>query len=107
MLLRKVFNALNSLSMCIFGSHSSNLRLTSHVSFVIVSELTFKSRGCYRVFCHGITKWGACTVVIYNYILCWLYSMTKSVVIALILFLVFFMGFYCIGFSIKLVKTQA
>ena len=29
--------------------------------------------------------------------------MTKSVVIALILFLVF----YCIGFSIKLVKNQA
>ena len=27
-------------------------------------------------------------VVIYNYILCWLYSMTKSVVFALILFLV-------------------
>ena len=32
---------------------------------------------------------GNCKVVIYNYILCWLYSMTKSVVIALILFLVF------------------
>ena len=30
-----------------------------------------------------------CKVVIYNYVLCWLYSMTKSVVIALILFLVF------------------
>ena len=30
-----------------------------------------------------------CKVVIYNYILCWLYSMTKSVVIVLILFLVF------------------
>ena len=28
MLLKKVFNALNSLSMCIFGSHSSNPRLT-------------------------------------------------------------------------------
>ena len=28
-------------------------------------------------------------VVIYNYVLCWLYSMIKSVVIALILFLVF------------------
>ena len=27
--------------------------------------------------------------MIYNYVLCWLYSMTKSVVIALILFLVF------------------
>ena len=30
-----------------------------------------------------------CKVVIYNYVLCWLYSMIKSVVIALILFLVF------------------
>ena len=29
-----------------------------------------------------------CKVVIYNYILCWLYSMTKSLVIALIYFLV-------------------
>ena len=30
MLLKKVFNALNSLSMCISGSYSSNPRLTSH-----------------------------------------------------------------------------
>ena len=30
-----------------------------------------------------------CKVVIYNYVLCWLYSMTKSVIIALILLLVF------------------
>ena len=29
-------------------------------------------------------------VVIYNYVFCWLYFMTKSVVIALILFLVFY-----------------
>ena len=29
MLLKKVFNALNSLTMCIYGSHSSNPRLTS------------------------------------------------------------------------------
>ena len=43
--------------------------------------------------------------MIYNYILCWLYSMTKSVVIALIYFL-YFVGFYCNGFSIKLVKNQ-
>ena len=44
--------------------------------------------------------------MIYNYVLCWLYSTTKSVVIALILFLVFW-GIYCIGFSIKLVKNRA
>ena len=29
-----------------------------------------------------------CKVLIYNYVLCWFYSMTKSVVIALIYFLV-------------------
>ena len=57
--------------------------------FTIVPKLTFKSKVCYRVFCHGIAKGGDCKVVIYNYVLCCLYSMTKSVVIALILFLVF------------------
>ena len=30
MLFKKVFNALNSLTMCISSSHSSNPRLTSH-----------------------------------------------------------------------------
>ena len=59
------------------------------MSFAIVPKLTFKSGVCYRVFCHGIAKGKDCKVVIYNYVLCWLYSMTKSVVIALILFLVF------------------
>ena len=59
------------------------------MSFVVVPKLTFKSKVCYRVFCHGIAKGGDYKVVIYNYVLCWLYSMTKSVVIALILFLVF------------------
>ena len=58
------------------------------MSFAIVSKLTFKSGVCYMVFCHGITKGGDCKVVIYNYILYWLYSMTKSVVIALIYILV-------------------
>ena len=75
------------------------------MSFAIVLKLTFKSRVYYRVFCHGIAKKGDCKVVIYNYILYWLYSMTKSVVIALIFFFLYFVGFYCIGFSIKLVKT--
>ena len=46
------------------------------------------SRVYYRVFCHEIAKGGDCKVVIYNYVLCWLYSMTKSVVIALIYILV-------------------
>ena len=59
------------------------------MSFAIVPKLTFKSKVCYKVFCHGIAKGGDCKVVIYNYVLCWLYSMTKSVIIALILFFVF------------------
>jgi len=42
-----------------------------------------------------------CKVVIYNYILCWLYSMTKSIVIVLILFPCIFVVFICNGFSIK------
>ena len=44
--------------------------------------------------------------MIYNYVLCWLYSMTKSVVIALFCSL-YSVGFSCIGFSIKLVKNRA
>ena len=67
------------------------------MSFAIVPKLTFKSGVCYRVFCHGIAKGGDCKVVIYNYILCWLYSMKKSVVIALILFLVFLWDFTVLG----------
>ena len=34
MLLKKVFNAFNSLSMCISGSHSPNPRLTSHETLI-------------------------------------------------------------------------
>ena len=37
---------------------------------------------------HGVVD-KICKVVIYNYVLCWLYSIIKSVVIVLILFLVF------------------
>ena len=59
------------------------------MSFAIVPKLMFKSRVCYRMFCHGIVKKGDCKVMIYNNVLCWLYSMTKSVVIALILLLEF------------------
>ena len=35
MLLKKVFNALNSLSMCISDSHSSNPRLTSNETLIL------------------------------------------------------------------------
>ena len=60
------------------------------MSFAIVPKLTFKSRVCYRVFYHGIAKERDCKVVIYNYVLVLAYSMTKSVVIDLFLFLVFY-----------------
>ena len=59
------------------------------MSFAPVPKLTFKSKVCYRVCCHEIAKWRNCKVVIYNYVLCWLYFMTKNVVFTLILFLVF------------------
>ena len=67
------------------------------MSFAIAPKLTFKSGVCYRVFCHGIAKGGDCKVVIYNYVLWWLYSMTKSVVISLILFPVFCGIFFVLG----------
>ena len=60
------------------------------MSFAIIPKLTFKSKVCYRVFYNGIAKEGDCKVMIYNYVLVLAYSMTKSVVIDLILFLVFY-----------------
>ena len=78
------------------------------MSFAIVSKLMFKSRVYYRVFCHGIAKWEDCKVVIYNYVLCWLYSITKSVVFALILFIVFFWDLFVMGLVLSggdLIKT--
>ena len=59
------------------------------MSFAIVPKLMFKSSVRYRVCCHRIVKGGDCKVVIYNYVLVLSYSMTKSVVIVLVLFLVF------------------
>ena len=49
---------------------------------------------------------GSYKVLIYNYVLCWLYSMTKNIVIALIYFLVF-SGILLYWVRIKLVKIQA
>ena len=47
MLLKKVFNALNSLSMCIFGSHSSNPRLTSHAKLIPNNCSVWMRKGSY------------------------------------------------------------
>lgn len=47
MLLKKVFNALNSLSMCISGSHSSNPRLTSHETLIPNNCSVWMRKGSY------------------------------------------------------------
>ena len=47
MLLKKVFNALNSLSMCISGSHSSNPHLTSHETLIPNNHSVWMRKGSY------------------------------------------------------------
>ena len=47
MLLKKVFNALNSLTMCISGSHSSNPRLTSHETLISNNHFVWMRKGSY------------------------------------------------------------
>ena len=46
-LLKKVFNALNSLSMCISGSHSSNSRLTFHETLIPNNRSVWIRKGSY------------------------------------------------------------
>ena len=47
MVLKKVFNALNSLSMCISGSYSSNPRLTSHEILITNNQSIWMRKGYY------------------------------------------------------------
>ena len=47
MLLKNVFNALNSLSMCISGSHSSNLSLTFHETLIPNNRSVWMRKGSY------------------------------------------------------------
>ena len=47
MLLKKVFNALNSLTMCISSSHSSNPRLTSYKTLIPNNHSVWMRRGSY------------------------------------------------------------
>ena len=47
MLLKKMFNALNSLSICIFGSHSSSPRLTSHETLIPNNCSVWMRKGSY------------------------------------------------------------
>ena len=47
MLLKKVFNALNSLSMCISGSHSFNPHLTSHGTLIPNNRSVWMRKGSY------------------------------------------------------------
>ena len=47
MLLKKMFNALNSLTMCISGSHSSNPRLTSIETLIPNNRSVWMRKGSY------------------------------------------------------------
>ena len=47
MLLKKMFNALNSLSMCISSSHSSNPSLTSHETLIPNNRSVWMRKGSY------------------------------------------------------------
>ena len=47
MLLKKMFNALNSLTMCISGSHSSNPRLTSLETLIPNNRSVWMRKGSY------------------------------------------------------------
>ena len=47
MLLKKAFNALNFLFMYISGSHSSNLRLTSHETLIPNNRCVWMRNGSY------------------------------------------------------------
>ena len=47
MLLKKMFNALNSLTMCISGSHSSNSRLTSFETLIQNNRSIWMRKGSY------------------------------------------------------------
>ena len=49
------------------------------MSFAIIPKLTFKSRVCFRVFCHGIAKGADCKVEFNQS--CWLYSVPNLLVI--------------------------
>ena len=46
-LLKKVFNVLTSLSMCISGSHSSKPRLTSHETLIPNNHSVWMRKGSY------------------------------------------------------------
>ena len=46
-LLKKMFNALSSLTMCIFGSHSSNPRLTSLETLIPNNRSVWMRKGSY------------------------------------------------------------
>ena len=47
MLLKKVFNALNSFSICISGSHSSNPSLTFHETLIPNNRSIWMRKGSY------------------------------------------------------------
>ena len=66
------------------------------MSFAIVPKLTFKSRVCFRVFCHGIAKGGDCKVEFIQPSN-WLYSVPNLLVIQHLVTL------YLGGFDVRVV----
>ena len=50
-LLKKVFDVLTSLSMCISGSHSSNSRLTSHETLIPNNRSIWMRKDSYGHLC--------------------------------------------------------
>ena len=71
------WNSKKKMIMIIVGSNNKIIIKTLGKANMDHVEIGFK---------HNVSL---CKIVIYNYVLCWLYSIIKSVVIALILFLVF------------------
>ena len=47
MFLKQIFNAFTFLSMCISSSHSSNIRLTSHETFIPNNHFVWMRKGSY------------------------------------------------------------
>ena len=75
-MLKKVFNALNSLSMCILSSHSSNPRLTSCETLILNNHFVWMKNGsygwAYALIGHWFNSFDFCRAfhVLYALLLC-------------------------------------
>ena len=92
MLLKKVFNSLNSLSLCISGSHSSNPRLISHETLIPNNRCVWMRKGSYgwafaffgpwsnsfdrcRIF-HALNVISSCILCILHFFICIVFVLT-------------------------------